>query len=180
MSAENPHQEPLLPLSHKHRRGRSASRRRCLRGRSPSGKSNRRPCKNFLKGTCTELPCDCLHPHECQFYTSETGCEFGNECPFLHRKVEEQSNKRPKKGGDKSAVIVVNGVRQLGYVSQDAGPPESVSISRKGAQKFWDRFDEYDSQELRCVKQTSEKAKVHRSEWLKSKILISAVRTPKS
>ena len=38
-------------------RGRSASRKRRLRGRSPSGKTNRQPCKNFLKGTCTKLPC---------------------------------------------------------------------------------------------------------------------------
>ena len=34
-------------------------------------------------------------------------------------------------------------VRQLGCVSQDAEPPESVTISRKGT-KVWDQFDEYD------------------------------------
>ena len=44
----------------------------------------------------------------------------------------EQPNKRPKKGGDKSAVATVKSVRQLGCVSQDAEPPESVTISRKG------------------------------------------------
>ena len=45
------------------------------------------------------------------------------------------------------------------------------------AQKSWDQFDEYDSQKLPCVKQTSEKTKVHR--WIKyrSKIRISAVNT---
>ena len=32
------------------------------------------------------------------------------------------------------------------------------------AQQLWDQFDEYDSQELLCVMQTSENAKVHRSE----------------
>ena len=36
-------------------RGRSASRKGTLRGRSPSGKINRQPCKDFLKGICTEL-----------------------------------------------------------------------------------------------------------------------------
>ena len=46
-------------------------------------------------------------------------------------KVEEQPNKRPKKGGDKSAVAFVKSVRQLGCVFQDAEPPESVAISRK-------------------------------------------------
>ena len=39
-------------------RGGSASRKRSLRGRSQSGKCNRKQCKNFLKGTCTKLPCD--------------------------------------------------------------------------------------------------------------------------
>ena len=51
---------------------------------------------------------------------------------FTTEQVEEQPNKRPKKGGDKSAVAIVKSVRQLGCVSQDAEPPESVTISRKG------------------------------------------------
>ena len=120
-----PPSEPPTP------RGRSASRKRRLRGRSQSGKSNRQRCKNFLKCTCTELPCDYWHPPECQLYKSKTGRKFGAECSFPHWKVEEQPNKRPKKGYDKSAVVVKS-VRQLGCVSQDAEPPEFVSISRKG------------------------------------------------
>ena len=43
-----------------------------------------------------------------------------------------QPNKRAKKGGDKSAVALAKSVRQLGCVSQDAEPPEPVTISRKG------------------------------------------------
>ena len=50
---------------------------------------------------------------------------------FPHRKVEEQPNKKPKKGGDKSAVAVVKDVRQLGCVLQDT-KPQSSSIFRKG------------------------------------------------
>ena len=75
--------------------------------------------------------------------------------------VEEQPNKRPKKDGDKSAVAIVKSVRQLGCVSQDAEPPESVSISRKGT-KVLGPIRRVGSQELRCVKQTSENAKVQR------------------
>ena len=60
-----PPSEPPTP------RGRSASRKRNLRGRSPSGKTNRQPCRDFLKGTCTKLPCDDWHPPECQFYKTE-------------------------------------------------------------------------------------------------------------
>ena len=83
-----------------------------------------------MKGTSTKLPCDCWLPPECQFSKSETGCKFGAECSFPHWKVEP--NTGPKKGGDKSAVAVVKRVRQLGCVSQDAEPPESATISRKG------------------------------------------------
>ena len=126
----DPPSEPPAP------RGRSASRKRSLRGRSQSGKSTRQPCKNFLKGTCTKLLCDYWHPPECQFYKSETGSKFGAEGSFPHWKVEKQPNKRPKKGGDKSAVAIVKSVRQLGCVSQDAESPESVTISWKSTKVF--------------------------------------------
>ena len=93
----NRRQKALHALSHQHLRS--------LRGRRKSGKSNRQQCKNFLKGTCTKLPCDYWHPPGCQFSKSESVCEFGAECSFPHRKVN---------------------------VSQNAEPPESVSISWKG------------------------------------------------
>ena len=60
-----PSSEPPTP------RGRRASRKRNLRGRSPSGKTNRQPRRDFLKGTCSKLPCDDWHPPECQFYKTE-------------------------------------------------------------------------------------------------------------
>ena len=66
------------------------------------------------------------------FIKTESGCKFGAECSFPYWKFEEQSNKKPKKGDDKSAVAIVKSVRQSGCVSQDAEPSESVSISRKG------------------------------------------------
>ena len=154
-------------------RGRSASRKRSLRGRSQCGKSNRQPCKNFLKGTCTKLPCDYWHPPECQFYKSESGCKFGAECSFR----TEQPNKRPKKGGDKSAVAIVKSVRQLGCVSQDAEPPESVKISRKGPEVLGP---------IRRVRSTRAalrqanivKKRVRQQDKYKSNFLISAVPTP--
>ena len=51
--------------------------------------------------------------------------------PIPALKVEEQPNKKPKKGDDKSAVAVVKSVRQLSCVSQDTEPPDSATISRK-------------------------------------------------
>ena len=77
--------------------GRSASRTGSFRGRSQSGKSNRQPCKNFLKGTCTKLPCDYWHPPECQFYKSETGCKFGAGRSFPHWKSEKSPTKGRRK-----------------------------------------------------------------------------------
>ena len=62
-----PSSEPPTP------RGRSASRKRNLRGWSPSGKTNRQPCRDFLKGTCTKSPCDDWHPPGSQFCKTEIG-----------------------------------------------------------------------------------------------------------
>ena len=44
---------------------------------------------------------------------TKSGCKFGAECSFPHWKVEEQPNKKPKKGDDKSAVAIVKSVRQV-------------------------------------------------------------------
>ena len=148
--------EPPIPKT----RGRSASRRRHVRGRSQYGKLNRQPCKNFLKGAGTKLPSDFWHPPECQFYKSESGCKIGKECLFPHWKVKEQTNKKPKKGGDKSAVAIVESVRLLSCVSLDAEPPATAAISRKGTKVLGPirrvRFT------VHCVGQTSEKMEVHR------------------
>ena len=127
-----PPSEP--PTSKK--RGRSASRKRNVRGRSQSGKFNRQPCQYFLKGTGTKSFCEYWHIVECQFHKSESGCKFGAECLFPHWKAEEPSNKKPKKGDDKSAVPMVKSVRQLSCLSQDIEPPESAAIFRKGPKTF--------------------------------------------
>ena len=62
----------------------------------------------------------------------KSGCKFGDECSFPHWKVEEQPKKKPKQGGDKSAVATAKDVRQLGCVLQDTEPPESSMILWKG------------------------------------------------
>ena len=101
---------------------------------------------------------------------------FGAECSFPHWKVKEQPNKRPKKGGDKSAVAIVKDVRQMVCVSQDAEPSESSAILLR-AQKSWDQFNECNSRGLHCVKRTSEQKKVHHLVKYKSKFLIGEVPT---
>ena len=86
---------------------RNGSRTRSPRGRSPSGRMSRLPCKDYLKGTCTNSLCEKWHPPECLFYESENGCRFGEKCSYAHRQVDEQASKRYKKNGDKSAVAVL-------------------------------------------------------------------------
>ena len=99
----------------------------------PSGIMARRPCKDYLKGTCTNPFCEKWHPPECLFYKSENGCRYGEKCSYAHRQVDEQPSKRSNKNGDKSAVAMLKITRQLGCVSQDVEPPKSSSILRKSS-----------------------------------------------
>ena len=116
--------------------GKNASRTRSPRGKSPNGRMSQLPCKDYLKGTCTNPFCEKWHPSECLFCKSENGCRFGEKCSYAHRQVEEQPSKRFKKNGDKSAVAMLTrkeSTRQLGCVFQDMEPPKSSSILRKSS-----------------------------------------------
>ena len=76
-----------------------------------------------------------------------------------------------------SAVAIVNDARPLGLRPSGHKAAGILTDFTEEHKKSWDQFDEYDSQGLHCVMQTSEKAKVRRSEKFKSKFFISAVRT---
>ena len=67
----------------------------------------RLPCKDYLKGTCTNPFCEKGHLPECLFYKSENGCRFGEKCYYAHRQVDEQPSKRSKRNGDKGAVAML-------------------------------------------------------------------------
>ena len=83
---------------------RNASRTRSPRGRSPSGKLDRLPCKDYLKGTCTTPFCEEWHPPECLFYKSEKGGRFGEMCSYAQRQVHEQRSKKSKTNGGRIEV----------------------------------------------------------------------------
>ena len=68
---------------------------------------SRWPCKDYLRGTCTNSFSEKWHPPECLFCKSESGCRFGEKCSYAHRQVDEQPSQRSKKNGDKSAVAMV-------------------------------------------------------------------------
>ena len=57
-----PTQPKLSPRSSTRQKVRNASRTRSPRGRSPSGRMSRLPCKDYLKGTCTNSFCEKWHP----------------------------------------------------------------------------------------------------------------------
>ena len=149
-----PTQKTAPPSEPPTQRGRSASRERNLRDRSPSGKFDQQPCKNFLKCVCTFSLCDYWHPPKCQFFRFESGCKFGDKCSLAHRQVEEQPNRRPKKGGDKRVVAILKDARQLGCVFQDTEPPESLLISRKSTKVLGS------IRRLRCTKATQRHANI--------------------
>ena len=86
---------------------RNELRTRRPRGRSPSGRMSRLPCKDYLKGTCTNSFSEKWNPPECLFYKSENGCRFGEKCSYTHRQVDEQPCKRSEKNGEKSAVAIL-------------------------------------------------------------------------
>ena len=68
------------PSSSTRQNVKNAPRTRSPRGRSPSGRMARLPCKNYLKGTCTNSFCEKWHPPESLFYKSGNGCRFGEKC----------------------------------------------------------------------------------------------------
>ena len=151
-------QSNMPPSSFMQQNKRNASRTRSPRGKRPSGRKFRLPCKDYLKGTCTNSFCEKWHPPECLFYKTENGCRFGEKCSYAHRQVDEQPSKRSEKHGVQSAVAMLkkresydrtekpvvcrdtsherhgpvvcnsSNTRQLGCVFQDKEPPKSSSL----------------------------------------------------
>ena len=101
-SPSNPSQNSFMQQSE-----RKPSRTRSPRGKSPSGRMSRWPCKDYLRGTCNNSFCKRWHPPECLFYKNKNGCRFGEKCSFAHRQVDAQPTKWSKSNNDKSAVALL-------------------------------------------------------------------------
>ena len=65
------------PTSSMQQNERNASRTRSPRGRSPSGRTSRWPCKDYLRGTCNNSFCEKWHPPECLFYKTKSVVGLG-------------------------------------------------------------------------------------------------------
>ena len=106
---------------------RNASRTRSPRGRSPSGRMSRLPCKNYLKELAPIHSVKNGISQNACFTSPRMDADLEKKCSFAHRQVDEQPSKRSKNNGDKRAVAML----QLGCVFQDMEPPKSSSILRK-------------------------------------------------
>ena len=111
---------------------KSAWRTRSLRGRSPSGKMARLPCKDYLKGTCTTPFWENgILQNAC---STRPRVVVGLGTSALMHTVRLKNNlaKRSKKWWQ-SAVVMLKITRQLGCVFKDLEPPKSSSILRKSS-----------------------------------------------
>ena len=86
---------------------RKPSRTRSPKGKSPSGRMSRWPCKDYLRGTWNNSFCERWHPPECLYYKTKSGCRFGEKCSFAHRLVDGQPTKWSKSNNDKCAVAIL-------------------------------------------------------------------------
>ena len=143
------------PNSFMQQNERKSSRTRRPRGKSPSGRMSRWPCKDYLKGTCNNSFCEKWHPPECLFYKTKSGCRFGEKCSYAHRQVDEQPTKRSKKNDDKSAVAILKkgDWQERGSVTDQhhdrSGKPDKRSDEKLGQKSSKRRSS--DARQLGCV-----------------------------
>ena len=155
-----PTQPNPSPRSSTQQNERNASGTKSPRGRSPNGRMFRWPCKDYLKGTCTNSFCEKWHPPECLFYKTKSGCRFGEKCSYAHRQVDEQPTKRSKKNDDKSAVAILKkgDCHERGPVT-DQGHDRSGLLDKKGDKKLGQKSSQRrssDARQLGCVFQDME------------------------
>ena len=143
---------------------RKPSRTRSPRGKSPSGRMSRWPCKDYLRGTCNNSFCEKWHPPECLYYKSENGCRFSEKCSYAQRQVEEQPGKRSEKNGDKSAVALLKRNehhQRTGRPVLDAYSSNTRQFgcvfriwSRRSLHRFCGRAQSSTRKPIRCVRFT--------------------------
>ena len=141
------------PNSFMRQNERKPSRTRSPRGKSPSGRMSRWPCKDYLRGTCNNSFCERWHPPECLYYKTKSGCRFGEKCSFAHRQVDEQPTKRSKSNNDKSAVAILkkgNWQESVSDACHDrTGQPVKISDKKLGQNSSRRQFS--DERLLCCV-----------------------------
>ena len=96
------------PNSFMQQNERKSSRTRSPRGKSPSGRMSRWPCKDYLGGTCNNSFCEKWHPPECLFYkTPRVVVGLGKSARMHIVRLMNSRRKGPKQNDDKSAVALL-------------------------------------------------------------------------
>ena len=62
----------------------------------------------------------------CLKYKSESGCAYGEKCRFRHAEADGQPSKKSKKSGVRGPVALLKESFQMGCVSQDSHPKNSI------------------------------------------------------
>ena len=88
------------PNSFMQQNERNTSRTWSPRGKSPSGRMSRWPCKDYLRGTCANAFCEKWHPPECFV------ADLGKSARMHIVGLMNSRLKGPKKNDDKSAVAM--------------------------------------------------------------------------
>ena len=95
------------PNSFMQQNERKSSRTRSPRGKSPSRRMSRRPCKDYLKGTCTKSFCEKWHPPEYPCSTRpRVVADLGKSARMHIVRLMNNLVKSPK-NDDKSAVAML-------------------------------------------------------------------------
>ena len=129
---------------------RKPSRTRSPRGKSPSGRMSRWPCKDYFRGACNNSFCEKWHPPECLFYKNKGGCRFGENCSVAHRQVDEQPTKWSKSNNDKSAVAIL---RKGDWHDRGSGTDQSHNRSGQLVNRSDKKLKRqlFDARQLGCV-----------------------------
>ena len=165
-------QPNLSPRSPTRQSVRNASRTRCPRGKSPSGRMSWLPCKDYLKGTCTTSFCEKWHRPECLFYKSEKRVAgLGQSALMRIARLMNNLAKSPK--------WMVTKVQWLCWKLHDNWVAYFKIWSRRSLHRFCGRAQTYGNQsdvfdQLKPwnVMLTFE-TKIHRLEWFAQVILIT-------
>ena len=151
------------PNSFTQQNERNASRTRSLRGKSPSGRMSRWPCKDHLKGTCTNCSVKSGTLQNACCTRPRVDADLGKSALVRIARLKNSQAKGPKKNDDKSAVAMLkyelhdktgksvvcrhtrhaqghgpvvctsSSTRHLGCVLQDKKPPKLSPILRKSS-----------------------------------------------
>ena len=102
-SPSNPSQNSFMQQSE-----RKPSRFRSPRGKSPSGRMSRWPCKDYLRGTCNNSFCERWHPPECFVLQKQEWLPFWGKSAHSHTvRLMNSRRKGLKRIMTKSAVAML-------------------------------------------------------------------------